>query len=132
MHWAISAIIGPMPDASSAPSSPLLVACLCAAWCGTCNDYQPLFASLQKEFPQAQFRWVDIEDEADLVDPLDIENFPTLLIAHGGQARFNGTILPHLETLRRLIQNQMEEPHAAIGDADAHAVAQRLAATLPS
>lgn len=87
------------------PNNDLLVACLCAQWCGTCKDYAPLFASLQADFPGATFRWIDIEDESELVDPIEVENFPTLLIATGGQARFFGTITPHIETLKRLIQS---------------------------
>lgn len=88
--------------------APLLAACLCAQWCGTCNEYAPLFEQLQTEFPGATFRWVDIEDESDLVDPIDVENFPTILIATGGQARFFGTVTPHIETLRRLIQSHLD------------------------
>lgn len=86
----------------------LLVACLCAQWCGTCREYEPLFQQLQSEFPKARFLWVDVEDESELVDPVEVENFPTLLLARGGTAVFFGTVLPHLETLRRLIQNQIQ------------------------
>ena len=114
-----------MSNASSA--APLLVACLCAQWCGACREYQPLFEALQKEFPQATFRWVDIEDEADLVDPIEVENFPTLLIAQGGQARFFGTVTPHLETLRRLLQAHCEGQHAALSDPHVQVLNQRLA-----
>jgi hypothetical protein len=67
-----------------------------------------LFHGLQADFPGATFRWIDIEDESDLVDPIEVENFPTLLIATGGQARFFGTITPHIETLKRLIQSHAE------------------------
>ncbi len=93
----------------SVPShAPLLVACLCAQWCGTCRDYQPLFEQLQAEFPQIHFTWVDVEDESELVDPVEVENFPTLLMARSGTPLFFGTVTPHLETLRRLIQNQVQ------------------------
>ena len=116
-----------MPQ-SPAPTTPLLVACLCAQWCGTCKDYAPLFAGLQAEFPGAQFRWVDIEDEADLVDPIEVENFPTLLIATAGQARFFGPVMPHLETIRRLLQSQVDgSGQRAVADAAVQALAQRLA-----
>lgn len=92
------------PDLEAPSSSPqLLVACLCAAWCGACREYEPLFTQLGAEFPHAEFRWVDIEDECDLVDPVEVENFPTLLLAFPGEARFFGTVTPHLETLRRLV-----------------------------
>ena len=107
---------------------PLLVACLCAQWCGTCKDYVPLFDSLQTEFPGAVFRWIDIEDESELVDPIEVENFPTILIATGGQARFFGTVMPHLETLRRLVQSQQGETGPSRLPRDVQALAGRVLA----
>ncbi|NBX20440.1 MAG: thioredoxin [Betaproteobacteria bacterium] len=107
-------------------TAPLLVACLCAQWCGTCKDYQPLFTALQAEFPGARMRWVDVEDEADLVDPIEVENFPTLLIAQGERATFFGTVTPHLETLRRLIQSSAADGAPTVRDAEVQALVQRL------
>ena len=103
-----SAIITAMPIQPTSPPATLIVACLCADWCGTCREYQPLFEQLQQEFPQARLLWVDIEDEADLVDPIEVDNFPTLLIAADGEPRFFGTVTPHIDTLRRLIQTHQE------------------------
>jgi thiol-disulfide isomerase/thioredoxin len=99
---------------------------LCAQWCGTCKDYASLFEGLTAEFPQARFRWIDIEDEADLVDPMEVENFPTLLISTQGQARFFGPVMPHLETVRRLIQAQQSESGASRLGAEVQALAQRV------
>ena len=116
-----------MPTESTSVPAPLLVACLCAQWCGTCRDYEPLFAALQAEFGQARFQWIDVEDQADLVDPVDVENFPTLLIARDGQPLFFGTVTPHLETLRRLIQNHLESlAKPATQAPDVVQLAQRL------
>ncbi|MDO8459211.1 MAG: thioredoxin family protein [Burkholderiaceae bacterium] len=92
-----------------APSPHLLIACLCADWCGACREYRPLFDALALKFPQARFAWVDVEDEADLIEPIEVENFPTILIAVGSQPRFFGTVLPHIETLERLIQAKTTE-----------------------
>ena len=55
-----------------------------------------------------RFTWVDVEDESELVDPVEVENFPTLLMARGGSPVFFGTVTPHLETLKRLIQNHVK------------------------
>ena len=109
------------------PSPPsLLVACLCAQWCGTCRDYRPLFDQLQAEFAAAQFVWIDIEDEADLVDPVEVDNFPTLLVVADGQARFFGTLTPHIDTLRRILQTQLSAERAPSIDPQAQALAQRV------
>ena len=104
-----------------------MVACLCADWCGACREYKPLFDALAVKFPQARFVWVDVEDEADLIDPIEVENFPTILIASDAKPLFFGTVLPHAETLQRLIKDRLStEFHATISDA---AVA-KLAANL--
>ncbi|MEO7116218.1 MAG: thioredoxin domain-containing protein, partial [Caldimonas sp.] len=59
---------------------PLLVACLCAGWCGSCRDYRATFDALAGQFAGgAVFAWIDIEDDADALGDLDIDNFPTLL-----------------------------------------------------
>jgi thioredoxin 1 len=89
-------------------ATPLLVAGLCAQWCGTCREYQPLF---EREAPgfgaQARFVWVDVEDHAEVLGPLDVEDFPTLLIARGDQVLFFGTVTPHAQTLARLVQSAL-------------------------
>jgi len=87
---------------------PLLVACLCAAWCGTCRDYAPQLAELGRSLgASVRTRWIDIEDEAELVDGIDVENFPTLLIARGPRLLFFGTVLPHASTLQRLAETAL-------------------------
>jgi thioredoxin 1 len=104
-----------------------IVACLCAQWCGTCREYQPLFQQLQAQFPQVRFLWIDIEDEADLVDPIEVENFPTLLIARDSQPLFFGTVTPHMPTLERLLRSTLEPDAPALApDAERDALAQRL------
>jgi hypothetical protein len=50
-----------------------------------------------------RFDQIDIEDEAELLDDVEIENFPTLLIARGERVLFFGTITPDAQTLARLI-----------------------------
>ncbi len=94
-----------MPPIDTAP--PALVACLCAQWCLTCGAYRGVFEALAAEMPNVRFVWVDIEDEADLVDPIEVENFPTLLIGAGHDVRFFGTVMPHADTLKRMVQTQL-------------------------
>ena len=83
-----------------------LVVCLCAEWCGVCRDYRSRFEQVGSQFPQAGFVWVDVEDQADLVDPVDVENFPMLLIAAGSDVLFFGALTPQIETLERLVRDR--------------------------
>lgn len=84
-----------------------LVACLCAAWCDTCVAYRPGFLALAERFPRAEFRWVDIEDDAEAVEDIDVENFPTILVRRGEETLFHGVMLPHHEHLHRLLEKLM-------------------------
>lgn len=83
----------------------LLVACLCAAWCTTCDAYRPVLAEVAQRYPMARFAWIDIEDDADALgdDALDIETFPTLMVLRAGRVLFHGALLPHAGTLQRLL-----------------------------
>lgn len=90
---------------ASTDSRDWLVACLCAAWCGTCGEYRAAFDAAAKQHPEVRFAWVDIEDHADALGAeLDIENFPTLLVAHGDAVRFFGVVLPHAATITRTLE----------------------------
>jgi hypothetical protein len=84
---------------------PWLVACLCAAWCRTCDEYRPAFTAAARARPALQFAWIDIEDHSDALGPLalDIDDFPSVLIARGDTLRFFGPLLPHRETLLRTV-----------------------------
>lgn len=90
----------------AASFSSLDVVCLCAAWCGTCRDYEVVFDALKKAMPQHRYRWIDIEDEADLVGDVDVETFPTLMLAHAGRVLFAGPVLPRLGDVQRLVDVQ--------------------------
>jgi thioredoxin 1 len=84
-----------------------LVACLCAAWCDACKAYQPGFLEMARRFPRAEFRWVDIEDEAEAVEDIEVENFPTILVRRGSETLFEGVMLPHHSHLERLLEKLM-------------------------
>ena len=84
------------------------VVCLCAAWCGTCREYEATFEALQQAHPGHHYRWIDIEDEADAIGDIDVETFPTLMLAHGGRLLFAGPVLPRLSDAQRLLAVQGE------------------------
>ncbi|MDZ7590030.1 MAG: thioredoxin [Rubrivivax sp.] len=104
------------------------VACLCAAWCRLCDDYRKVLrevgAALATEkaadlaaatasamssdlawpWTALHWHWIDIEDEADLLGEVDVETFPTLVIADAAAVRFAGPVMPQHDTLRRLLR----------------------------
>ena len=83
----------------------LLIACLCADWCTTCQAYEATFKAVARAHPQARFVWIDIEQHSDTLGDaaLDIESFPTLLLLRGSVPLFYGTVLPHAGTLDRMV-----------------------------
>ena len=85
-------------------TKPWLVACLCAAWCDTCQSYRAGFDQLRLSHSDKCFAWIDIEDHANLVEEIDIENFPTILIQYEEKVLFFGTMLPDSNLVIRLLQ----------------------------
>ena len=70
-----------------AATPPLTVACLCAAWCRTCDDYRSAFTEVARAHASARFVWIDIEEHSDVLgEDLDVENFPTVALLRGGAA----------------------------------------------
>ena len=119
----------------SSPPSPAAAApggwwavCLCAAWCGTCGIYRPLFNELARAHPEVRFEWVDLEDESDLAGDLDVETFPTLLIADGQRALFLGPLLPQAPVLARLLASLQAAPGSAGAGGEAQGVFERVRA----
>lgn len=115
-----------MTDMLADPGQEFLIACLCAQWCGTCRDYRPGFESLAQQFPQAGFLWVDIEDHADEIGDIDVENFPSILIQRDEAVLFFGTVLPDLALLKRLIETFLAQTSAESATY-AHATPERRA-----
>jgi thiol-disulfide isomerase/thioredoxin len=84
-------------------SKATIIACLCADWCDVCKAYRPKFDALAEQYPALLFLWIDIEDQASLVDHLEVDNFPTLLIQQQDIVTFYGTMLPDTAHLKRQI-----------------------------
>ena len=101
----------------------LRVTCLCAEWCTSCREYRSGFDGLAAGLPQVHFCWLDIEDEAEALGDLDVENFPTLLIGRAGFVLFYGPMLPQHKHLRRMIEQLLplsldeSREHALSGEA---------------
>ncbi|UCU94314.1 thioredoxin family protein [Hydrogenophaga taeniospiralis] len=79
--------------------------CLCADWCSACRAWRPVMAELAARHPELQWRWLDVEDEAELMDSvgIDIETFPTMLLCREDRALFMGAIPPQAEALLLLM-----------------------------
>ncbi len=120
-----------MSETSFPSDGPLLVACLCAQWCGVCRDYAPLMATTLAALDSTGLvvKWVDIEDHDEVLGDLDVESFPTLLIARGRDALFFGAVTPHAQTLQRLVQGALAGDMAALkADADLRALVESVQA----
>jgi len=112
----------------SAPNEHLLVACLCAAWCRTCDDYRPTFDALASEFSaQARFVWVDIEDDEEALGDVDVQDFPTLLVALSDAVLFFGPVLPHAATARALLQRAVASELPSVLDPALNGLPVRIA-----
>lgn len=101
------------------------VVCLCAEWCGTCREYRPGFEQVAARFPGMSFVWLDIEDHAEQLGDLDIENFPTMVICCGASILYYGVMLPYPEHLARTLETFSEQGPAA-NHAYARSNAERL------
>lgn len=98
-------------------SPAVLVVCLCARWCNVCEDYRSVFdqvrASVGQDGPESVFVWLDIDDDDELLHPLEVEKFPTLLIAVDESPRFYGPLAPQSTVLERMLGNTAADRFAA-------------------
>ena len=91
------------------------VACLCAAWCGVCREWLPQFTEQARAHPGMRFAWVDVEDEDETMGEVDIETFPTLLVARGDEVLYLAPIPPFATQFTRLIARLQAQPTADPG-----------------
>lgn len=113
--------------AQPATDAPLVVLALCAQWCGTCREFRPTLERLAQARRDVVFAWADVEDDAELVGDLDVENFPTLALFRAGVALHYGVSLPHETVVARLVETLAATPRAAPGlPAEIQELARRL------
>jgi thioredoxin 1 len=96
-------------------SEPWNVICLCAAWCGVCREWHPVFRELAAAHPRVHFAWIDIEDEDEAMGDVEVETFPTLLISHGQRPLFFGALPPSAAQVARLLASLQSQPAPASG-----------------
>ncbi len=107
----------------------LLIACLCARWCNLCGEYRASFDDVQQRHAgRLRFVWVDIEDDEDIVGSIDVDDFPTLLIARGQAPLFFGPLTPQPATLERLLQSAQAGRLAPLTDPATLQLAARIEA----
>lgn len=102
-------------EVNADPASGHWVICLCAEWCGVCRDWRAVFEQAAGEHPQARFAWIDVEDEAAAMGDVDVETFPTVLVAAAGRPVFFGPVLPSAGGFQRLLASVMAPGAAATG-----------------
>jgi hypothetical protein len=88
-----------------------------------------VFDALERHFAgQARFVWLDIEEDAAVLGDVDVEDFPTLLIADGDTCRFFGPVTPHGATARALVQRALRGELPPLPDEQLHGLPRRLRA----
>ncbi len=107
-------------------SRPFVVIALCAAWCNTCDDFRIGFERLALERDDSTFIWMDIEDDADFIGDVEIENFPTLAIFLRGRLLHFGVSLPQASLVGRLLQSLDDDSRSVDGEADVTSLLGRL------
>jgi thioredoxin 1 len=97
----------------------MIVVGLCAEWCPVCRGFRPAFERLAAEWPEARFVWLDVEDDAELVGDIEVEDFPTLVVFGDGPALHFGVSLPQEAVVRRMLRALAEtgRPSATVPDA---------------
>ena len=72
------------PALAAALSCRLVVACLCAAWCDTCEEFRLTFARLASADPSAAvYLWIEISEQANPAPgiPQAVRRLPAALLA---------------------------------------------------
>ncbi|MFU2489805.1 thioredoxin family protein [Thauera sp. WH-1] len=111
-----------LPHHPRLAEQPLVVMALCADWCGTCREFQVVLERVARAHPEILFAWADIEDDAELVGDIDVDDFPTLAIFRGGRPLHFGASLPLEPVVTRLLESLAHSSAGAI--AVPHAVSE--------
>lgn len=83
--------------------APRVVYCLCAEWCGVCREWRAAFDAQAAAHPRDRFAWVDVDAHEEVLDAVEIESFPVMLIAEQGRVLFFGAMQPAGAILARVL-----------------------------
>lgn len=76
----------------------------CAEWCGSCREFKEHFNSI--EIYGLSKKWLDIENEAVLLENIDIDNLPTILAVSDDELSFYfGEIPPNKIFLEKILKD---------------------------
>lgn len=113
--------------ASALNKREFLVVGLCAAWCDTCTQFRGAFEALAADRRDCAFVWLDVEDDADLAGDVEVENFPTIAVFHGGRLLHHGVSLPQLGIVARVLSSLTGEEKAVSAEGAVTALPALLA-----
>ena len=86
-----------------------------------------MFEQLSAKYPQLRFAWVDVEDREDIMDDVDVETFPTVMLSKAREALFLGPVLPQIGVLQRMVESALAQAApVALKDESAQALLARL------
>lgn len=97
--------VAALPGHPRLATRPLVVVAFCADWCGTCREFRPVLERIAAAHPDWLFAWADIEDDAELVGDIDVDNFPTLAVFRDGRPLHFGVSLPLEQVVGRTLQS---------------------------
>ena len=101
-----------------------------------CREYRVIFEQVEQRVqaahPHIRFAWVDVEDDADLMGTLDVETFPTVLMAGAGGIQFIGPVTPQANVLQRLVDSVVQHGSGSLADAAAVDAVGLLLKSLPT
>ena len=72
--------------------------------------------------------WVDIEDDEEAIGSVDIDDFPTLLIARGDDVMHYGPVMARRDAALRAVQRALRGESDRIADARIEELARRIRA----
>lgn len=78
-----------------------------AEWCGACKPFQKIYDSTSEKFSNGVFAKLDVLENKELVQKLDVEYIPSLLVYRDGILVYKKAGSPPAEALVEIIQQAL-------------------------